>query len=384
MIHILHVITGLDTGGAEVMLAKLVAGMDRTRFANSVVSLTDRGQLGESIQSSGVPVHCLNMRRGWPDPRALPRLVQLLKTLNPSLVQSWLYHADLLSLIAAWIAGPIPLVWNLRCSDMDLEHYPYQTRLVQRVLSLRSHVPVAVVANSLAGQQYHQRFGYRSRRWEVISNGFDTDRFRPDRSIGPKLREELGLPEDTVLLALVARVDPMKDHAMFLAAARQVATARANAHFVLAGKGTETLIPRVAELGLSGRVHFLGPHRHIDRLIPGIDIVCLSSAFGEGFPNVLGEAMAAGVPCVATDVGDVRAIIAHTGVVVPPRNPQAFAMAMIDLIDRGPKVRYELGQAARVWIEAEYSLSRIITRYETLYENLLPALVMQPVKRFSA
>ena len=384
MIHILHVITGLGIGGAEVMLTKLVAGMDRTRFVSSVVSLTNPGQLGESIQASGVPVHSLNMQRGWPDPRGWLRLAWLLKTLKPALVQSWLYHADLLSLIAVWKAGPIPLVWNLRCSEMDFKYYPYQTRLVLGLLSFCSHVPAAVVANSLAGQQYHQRLGYRPRRWEVIANGFDTDRFRPDRSIGPKLREELGLPQDTVLLALVARVDPMKDHAMFLAAVRQVATARANAHFVLTGKGTETLIPRVAELGLSGRVHFLGPYRDIDRLMPNIDIACLSSAFGEGFPNVLGEAMAAGIPCVATDVGDTRAIIAHTGIVVPPRDPQAFAMAMIDLIDRGPNARYELGQAARAWIQAEYSLSHIITRYEALYESLLPALVAQPVNRSSA
>ena len=383
MIHILHVITGLETGGAEVMLAKLVAEIDRTRFVSSVVSLTNPGRLGESIQSSRVPVHCLNMQRGRPDPRGLLRLVRLLNTLKPALVQSWLYHADLLSLIAAWKANPIPLVWNLRCSEMDFKYYPYQTRLVLRLLSFCSHVPAAVVVNSLAGQQYHQRLGYRPRRWEVIANGFDMDRFRPDRSIGPKLREELGLPQDTVLLALVARVDPMKDHAVFLAAARQVATARAHAHFVLAGNGTETLIPRVAELGLSGRVHFLGSYRHMDRLIPGIDIACLSSAFGEGFPNVLGEAMAAGVPCIGTDVGDIRAIIGRTGIVVPPRDPQAFAMAMINLIDRGPNARYELGQAARAWIQAEYSLSHIVTRYEALYESLLPALVAQPVNRSS-
>ena len=374
MIRILHVISDLDAGGAEVMLAKVVAGMDRARFASCVVSLTDQGQLGESIRSSGVPVHCLNMRRGWPDPRALPRLVRLLKTFQPTLVQCWLYHADLLSMIAARMAGSMPLVWNIRCSDMELEHYRPQTRLVRRVLSLCSGVPLAVVVNSLSGQRQHQRLGYRPRRWEVIPNGFDMDRFRPDRSIGPKLREELGLAEDTVLLALVARVDPMKDHTTFLAAARQVATARANAHFLLAGKDTQTLAPRVAELGLAGRMHLLGLRRDIEKIIPGVDIACLSSAFGEGFPNVLGEAMAAGIPCITTDVGDARAIIAHTGAVVPPRDPQALAKAMIDFIDRGAKFRHDLGQAARVRIETEFSLSNIIALYETLYESLLPGV----------
>lgn len=374
MIRILHVISDLDTGGAEVMLAKVVAGMDRARFVSSVVSLTNRGQLGDGIQSSGVPVHCLNMRRGLPDPRALPRLVRLMKSFQPTLVQSWLYHADLLSMIATRIAGSTPLVWNLRCSNMELEHYRPQTRLVRKMLSLCSRVPVAVVVNSLAGQQQHQRCGYRPRRWEVIPNGFDTDRFRPDRSIEQKLRDELGLAEDTVLFALIARVDPMKDHATFLAAASEVANARDNVHFLLIGKDTQTLAPQVGELGLTGRMHLLGPRGDIEKIIPGVDIVCLASAFGEGFPNVLGEAMAAGIPCITTDVGDARTIIAHTGAVVPPRDPQALAKAMIDFIDRGSRFRHELGQAARARIEAEYSLPSIIRRYETLYESLLPGV----------
>lgn len=353
------------------MLARLVRGMDRTRFANQIVSLTTDGELGKDLKADGIPVESLGMRRGRADVGGLFRLIRLLRETRPALVQSWLYHADLLSLVASRVAGVRPLVWNLRCSDMDLSHYPRQTRWVLRALALCSRLPDVVVVNSVAGQQQHQRVGYRPRRWEIIPNGFDTDRFRPDRSIGPRLREELRLAEDTVLIALVARVDPMKDHATFLAAARQVATARANAHFVLAGKDTETLAPRVAELGLAGRVHILGPRHDVDRLIPGVDIACLTSAFGEGFPNVLGEAMAAGVPCITTDVGDARAIVAQTGAVVPPRDSQALAVAMIDLIDRGPKARYELGQVARARIENEYSLVHITARYETLYENLL-------------
>jgi glycosyltransferase involved in cell wall biosynthesis len=178
------------------------------------------------------------------------------------------------------------------------------------------------------------------------------------------------MPEDAVIVALVARVDPMKDHATFLEAAQQVAKVRGNVHFFLVGKDTETLAPAVAAKGLTDRVRILGYRSAIECLLPGVDVLCLSSAFGEGSPNVLGEAMACGVPCVSTDVGDARSIIGNTGLVVPVRDPASLAHAIIDLIDRGPAAREHLGRAARARIETEYSLTRIVDRYTALYSDL--------------
>ena len=370
MIRIVHVISDLDTGGAEVMLAKLVGAMDRDRFSNAVISLTDRGQLAEQIESSGVAVHTLGMRRGRPDVRALPRLIKLLKMLEPTIVQSWLYHADLLSTLAVKFSRTPILAWNVRCSDMDLNRYRPLTRWVQRVLGWWSATPVVVVVNSEAGKQQHERLGYRPRRWDVIPNGFDTQRFRSDRSLRLPLRQEWKVPQDAVIVALVARVDPMKDHDTFLNAAQQVATVRQNVYFLLVGKDTRTLAPTVAAKGLTDRVRLLGYRSDVECLLPGVDAVCLSSAFGEGFPNVLGEAMACGIPCVSTDVGDARRIIADTGLVVPARDPVSLAHAIIDLIDRGPAGREQLGRAARARIETEYSLEKIVDRYTALYSDL--------------
>ena len=370
MIRIVHVISDLDTGGAEVMLAKLVGGMDRARFSNTVISLTDRGQLAEEIESSGVGVHILGMKRGRPDILALPRLIRLFKTLNPNIVQSWLYHADLLSALAMKFSGSPVLVWNVRCSDMDLNRYPPLTRWVQRVLAWWSAIPAAVIVNSEAGKQQHERVGYRPRRWQVISNGFDTEQFRQDSSIRLSLRKEWQIPGDAVIVALVARVDPMKDHATFLSAAQQVAKSRKNVYFLLIGKDTQTLAPVVAVKGLTDWVRVLGYRSDIERLLPGVDVLCLSSAFGEGFPNVLGEAMACGIPCVSTDVGDARSIIGDTGLIVPVCDPVSLAHAIDDLIDRGPAAREHLGRAARARIEAEYSLARIVDRYTALYSDL--------------
>jgi glycosyltransferase involved in cell wall biosynthesis len=370
MIRIVHVISDLDTGGAEMMLAKLVGRMDRDRFSSSVISLTDRGQLSEQIESSGVAVHTLGMKRGRPDILALPRLIRLFKTLNPTIVQSWLYHADLLSTLAVKFSGSPILVWNVRCSDMDLKRYSPLTRWVQRVLAHWSATPAAVIVNSEAGKQQHERLGYRPRRWDVIPNGFDTERFRPDTSIRLPLRQEWKVPPGAVVVALVARVDPMKDHATFLNAAQQVANARQNVNFLLVGKDTQTLAPAVAAKGLTDRVCVLGYRSDIECLLPGVDVLCLSSAFGEGFSNVLGEAMACGIPCVSTDVGDARSIVADTGLIVPVRDPAALAHAIIDLIDRGPAAREQLGRAARARIETEYSLPRIVDRYTAVYSDL--------------
>ena len=369
MIRIVHVISDLDTGGAEVTLAKLVGGMHRARFSNTVISLTDRGQLAEQIESSGVAVHTLGMKRGRPDFCALPRLIGLLKTIEPSIVQSWLYHADLLSTLAVKLSGLPILTWNVRCSDMDLTRYPPLTRWVQRVLAWWSDAPAAIVVNSEAGKLQHAQLGYRPRRWDVIPNGFDTQRFHPDSSVRCFRRKEWHIPEDAVVVALVARVDPMKDHATFLDAAQEVSKARQHAHFLLVGKDTQTLMPAVAARGLTDRVRVLGYRSDIDGLLPGVDVVCLSS-IGEGFPNVIGEAMACGIPCVSTDVGDARSIIGDTGLVVPVRDPTSLAHAMINLIDRGPAARATLGRAARERIEKTYSLPRIVERYVALYSDL--------------
>ena len=368
--RIVHVITGLRVGGTEIMLAKLVGRMDRGEFENVVVSLMDPGPVAERIRAVGITVHALGLRRGSAALWGVASLSRLLRRERPQIVQTWLYHADLLGLFAAHLARVPRVVLNLRCSNMDLRQYAASTALVVKSLACLSRLPDAVVVNSNAGQRWHEGLGYRPRRWEVIPNGFDLDRFRPDPDAPQRLRGELGLDAATVLVGHVARVDPMKDHAGFLAAAA-IASVRPEVHFVLAGAGTETLVDEVMALGLSGRTHLLGERSNVLALMQGFDIHCLSSAFGEGFPNVIGEAMACGVPCVSTDVGDAAAIVGNCGLIVPPGDPQALSRALIDMVDRGAETRAELGLAARARIAAKYALPQVIEHYQEIYCELL-------------
>lgn len=371
MLKVVHLISGLEAGGAERSLANLVAGLDRARIRNVVISMTGRGFFGEIIERNGTPVHVLNMTRGVPSVSALYRLRQLLRAERPDLLQTWLYHADLLGLIAKGFASELPLVWNLRCSNMALESYRPLTRLVRRLLVAGSRQPVAVIANSRAGADFHQRLGYAARRWAVIPNGFDPALWRPDADARRAVRAELGIPDDAPVLGLVARVDPAKDHTTFLRAAQRVHAALPACRFVLAGGEVPSLAPAVAAHGLGAVTHLLGPRPDVPRLNAAFDVACLSSAFGEAFPNVLGEAMCCGVPCVTTDVGDAALIVGATGRVVPPRNPQALAEAALALLAMEPAARQTLGAQARARVVEEYSLSATLGQYTALYEDLL-------------
>ncbi len=371
MIRIVHVITGLDNGGAEAMLAKLVNGMHRSRYGNFVISLTDRGQLGDAIESTGVPVHCLGMRRRRLNLSSFAKLVRLLRTVKPTFVQSWLYHADFLSVLAAPFAGSPPVLWNVRCSDMNMRKYSFQTQLILRALVLFSRIPMAILVNSQSGRDIHHHMGYKARRWEVIPNGFDLERFCPSLLLRQKVRTELLLSDDRILIGMLARVDPMKDYGTFFVAASQVLALRTNVNFLCIGKDTDSLAPLTEEYGLKGKMHLLGFEKEVERLLPALDIFCLSSAFGEGFPNVLGEAMSCEVPCVSTDVGDARAVLDKTGLVVPPRDPGSLAKAIIQLIDIGGEGRKTLGRSARERIQSEYALPNIIKKYESFYDSLL-------------
>ena len=365
---IIHLITDLETGGAETALVKLLAEHRHAPYTPVVVSMTGRGALGNAVEAEGATLHSLGMRRGHIDPGGLFRLIGLLRRYRPEILQSWMYHADLLGLIAGRLARVPRILWNVRCSNMDMSAYSRMSLLVVRILARLSRQPEAVVVNSLAGRAWHQHLGYRPRRWEYIPNGFDTARFRPDAEARVAIRGELGIPSGAPLIGMLARVDPSKNHGCFLAAAARLSEQRPEAHFLLAGTEIEAGNPALAGVAaLGSRIHLLGERRDVPRVIAAFDIATLTSAFGEGFPNFIGEAMACAVPCVVTDVGDSRRIVGDGGLVVPPSDAAALAEAWARLIAIGPEARAEIGAAARARIKKEFTAEATARQYQALY-----------------
>jgi glycosyltransferase involved in cell wall biosynthesis len=370
-------VNSLETGGAEMLLASLVARTDRSRFDPVVVALcpeTAAGPVRERILAAGVRIHDLGIRRGLPDPRAIIRLAAVLRRERPAVVQSWLYHSDAFALFASALAGRPPLVWSLWCSDMDMSKYSLGSRILPTVLARLSAWPAAVVTNSEAGRRAHAAIGYRPRRWEVIPSGFDTGAFRPDDRARVALRAELGVEPGAELVGMVARWDPMKDHRTFLEAAALVRAVRPDVHFVLVGRGVDAangeLAGRIEALGLGDRVHLLGSRPNVVGVMAAFDVGCLSSRT-EGLPGVVAEMMACAVPCVATDVGDTRHLVADTGAVVPPNDPQALAAALSEMLARGAGRRADLGAAARDRILSAFHQDGFVSRFEALYASLI-------------
>lgn len=372
-LRVCHLITTLDVGGAELMLARLVERMDPVRFRCDVISLVEPGPVGVRLRDAGVAVTSLGLRRGRPALGAVPRLVRMLREHRPDLLQTWLYHADLLGLVAGRLAGVPHILWNVRNSDMAMGRYALLSRLTLHACRLAARYPDGIVVNSRAGYDHHRRLGYRARVWFFIPNGIDLECFRPDAAARARVRDELGIPLEAPLIGFVARVDPMKDHETFLRAAALLARQRPDVRFLLAGAGTGPgggIDGPVREAALGARLVRLGAREGMPGITAALDVAASVSRFGEGFPNVVAEALACGVPCVVTDVGDAARIVGRAGAVVPLGEPQPLADAWEELITAGPEARYAMGRQGRERVGHLYSLTRAVERYEDLYASV--------------
>ena len=374
MIKLVHLITDLDVGGAERMLQKLLACRDSSRFDVQVISLTDVGVVGKEIEKLGITVRGLGMRPGLPNPMALLRLAGWLRRDRTRILQTWMYHADLLGGLAAQLAGNIPTVWNVRHTNLDPRSNKPGTIRMARACAMTSRwLPANIVCCSEASRRAHAALGYAANKMVVIPNGSDLDVFRPDPSARVSVRAELGIPEEAPLVGLIGRFHPEKDHHGFVDAAGYLSRRFPDTHYLLCGQGVtwdnSMLAGWIADVKGHDHWHLLGLRTDIPRLMAALDIL-VSSSVGEGFPNVLGEAMACGVPCVVTDVGDSAWIVGDTGRVVPPRDPVSLADACVDVLAMSLPDRQHLGLAARARVEQHFGLPAIVDRYERLYLEL--------------
>jgi glycosyltransferase involved in cell wall biosynthesis len=363
---IVYVTTVLRTGGAEAMLTRLVTAQPAVGDEITVVALLPAEAYVERLRAAGVTVIELNFKSPGGLMFGLLRIARLIAGSRPDIVQGWMYHGDIAALIALTLSGRrrrTQLIWSIRCSDMDLRHYRLGLRLVVKACTMLSRWPNLITANSTAGLKSHLRLGYRPRRAEVVLNGIDTDEFRPAAGARAAVRRELGLADDAIVLAHVARVDPMKDHGSFLAAMAKLPELRA----LLIGVGTEYL-------PAADNIIRLGRRSDVARLISAADIVVSSSRFGEGFSNALAEGMACGLTAIATDVGDAKLIVGDTGHVVPAEDPAALAAAIRalaqDLAQETAAARAARAAKTRARIVDNFTMGRAIERYAELYGSL--------------
>jgi glycosyltransferase involved in cell wall biosynthesis len=370
---ITHIITGLAADGAETALYHLLAALDRREYQSEVISLTDRGATALKIEALGVPVRALGMMRSVPNPLAIRRIAKILRRSSPHIVHTWMYHSNLLGGLAAQAAGGIPVIWGIHHSRIDSSDTKRFTVWTVRACAWFSkQLPARIICCANSSEIAHIQLGYDPDKMEVIYNGINSEMFRPNSEARVALRSVLGIPPDALLIGMAGRLHRHKDHKNFFAAARLLRAQLPDVHFVLCGEGLVADNPKLAAEvadGLQGHCHLIGLRREMPTFYAGLDIAA-NSSLSEAFPLAVGEAMACGIPCVVTDVGDSPAIVSETGRIVPARQPALMAEGWRELIDAGPEGRRILGDAARKRVVTHFSVTQFAERYQSLYRNV--------------
>ncbi len=371
---ILHVITGLSNGGAEAVLYRLATSDDEN--VHLVIALMEQDVYGERLISAGIPVYTLNMPRGQVTIKGIIGLYRLVRSLKPDVVQTWMYHADLIGGVVARLAGAEIVVWGIR-GPFDKLRTSFQTKITIRLCAFVSKwVPIAIVSNSEYAAEVHAQVGYSLDRLVKIPNGYPLSQFRPDLTAREALVHELKLKSDVHLIGMVARFDPHKDHENLFKALSTLARRSCQVICLLVGSyidiNNQVLVQLVKRYGIQDNVKLLGMREDIHKIMAALDVHVLSSA-AESFPNVLAEAMACSTPCVTTDVGDAALIVGDTGWVVPCFNSAALADAIQEaFVEMKNPVKWNIRkEAVRKRIIENYSLDRMVTSYTALWNDAM-------------
>jgi len=373
-VKILHVIIGLEAGGAENVLRRLVESHRGSRqFHHSIISLTDYGELGDRLRADGVEVRALGMRSLLGVPSVVLRLSKIMRQSNPDIVQTWMYHADLIGGLAAKAANIKKIIWGIRSADM-IKGTAYSTFAIRRICALLSHwLPAKIICAAEASRTAHAAIGYDTSKMMVIPNGFEVPALPSAAESRRLLRAQCTWTDDEFVIGCVGRFNYYKDHANFVEAAGLLASRHPTARFLMLGKGLDRenaeLRGLIARTGFADRFGLLGFRTDVTNCLAAMDAFCLSSR-SEGFPNVVGEAMSIGIPVVSTDVGDVKLLLGDTGIIVPKENAAALCDALAQVLGMSPGSRHASGLRGRQRIVTEFSMARTRERFEIAYASL--------------
>ncbi|NYT58988.1 glycosyltransferase [Alcaligenaceae bacterium] len=374
-LHVVHIISGLGQGGAETVLFRLATAPGQTDVRHSVISMGDGGVFGPRLIEAGTPVHTLGMNSPAGLLKGVWRMHGLLRSLRPDVVQTWMYHADLIGGLVARLAGIKAVSWGIRNSGADLHKSSLSARAFSWLCARSSRlIPAVIVSCAASAAQRHQVWGYCADRMQVIPNGYDLSRWQADARARQQVRAQWGVADRTPVIGSVARWNPLKDHENLLAALALSLRKHPSLRCVLIGHGMDAANPELSALleryAVAGQVILLGRRDDVPVLMNGLDIHVLSSR-AEGFPNVVAEAMASGVACVVTDVGDAAMMVDDPRVVAPAQNPSALSAAIdgvVDLLDT-PEHAARV-QRGRERVGSLFSLDAMVHNYHKVWRSV--------------
>lgn len=363
-------VRSLVRGGAERQLSILARGMAERGHDVTIAVFYPGGPLEDELAGSDVDVFSLDKRGRWDNLRPFYRFARMLRRERPDVIHGYMDVANVATVAAKPLVPGTPIVWGIRSAGLDLAEYNWLRRVTFRTETILSRFPDLIVANSEAGYRNRVNLGFPPERTTVIPNGIEVERFRPFAGAGRQMKVACGVPDDARVIGHVARMDPKKDHLTLLRAVSALDETVGEWHLVCVGGGSTARLRELqgfaSDLGVADRVTWRGYEDEMPAVYNAFDLLVSSSAFGEGFPNAIGEAMACGVPCVVTDVGDSAKIVGETGIVVPPSRPRELADGIRTMLDRIENDDRAGGRAR----------DRIVERFdsERLVENTIDVL----------
>lgn len=373
--RIVHIIVGLDVGGAELMLKRLVLSFQAhasPTCRHCIISLTGIGTVGVQLRNAGVDVHILQMTSAAAFPGSLWRLALLLRKLRPSVVQTWMYHADFLG---GWVGRLMgcKVIWGVRSTGIPQGRTSLIWWLI-RLNAICSHfLPHKIICCAVTAKNAHLALGFAADKMIVIPNGYDFAEFAQDVPAGELVRGQMGFGKSDVVIGVVGRFDALKDFQNFVKAAKVVGLECPDAKFLMVGRGLDphnlVLCEWIAAEGLSEKFSLAGEQASIASYMAAMDIFCLSSK-QEAFPNVVVEAMAMGLPCVVTSAGDAAVIVGACGFVVPVQDPLTLGQTLIHVCRLSQAERSVIGAQGAELVRSKYDMTVIHRKYEAVYNKL--------------
>lgn len=363
---VVFLIRDLNYGGAQRQLVTLVKALHQENcFDVTVLHFYGGGSLLKDMIDHGIPTISLEKQERWDVLGFFGRLFGHLKRIQPDVLHGYLGESNIVTMFLKPLFPSTRIIWGIRGSNTPSDRYGWLGSILSQLERLLSSFTDLIVVNSHTGKADYVNQGFASDKMVVISNGIDTERFGPDSEAGAKVRSEWGISPNTILIGLVGRLNSMKDHPTFVNAAALLSKEREDVHFVCVGVGEENyakeLYQLTDDLGIAEKIIWAGGRSDMPAVFNALNIACSSSSDGEGFPNVVGEAMACGVPCVVTDVGDSAWIVGDKGVVVPPKNPEALKTAINELIDKTNLDDYN-PQEIRQLIVEQFSVGQLVLK----------------------